>query len=427
MASSSGPVETIDHETRVMALAGVGARVINAGLVFLTQVLFARMLGAAEFGIYSTANTIMLLLAGFATLGLVAMPQRFWPVYEADNDAARLRGLMRFASWAPFAAGSGFALAGCGVAHLASGFLPPAAVTATCIAMLTLPALVSLDVVEGIALAKAWKLLAYGVAFVVRPLVVPLVFIAAWLSGVTLDSALAVTALVAATWLSSLLLLVLVRRKVSTIVPAGPVIEERHRWIMTGLPVMLIDGAFMLMTSTDIILLSVFQSNEAVGAYSAAARLVALVAFVHHGLTWASGHHFSALHASGDTDALAAYAARTTRWTFLPSVAAATVMAFAAPLLGLLARAAVGPAEQLLVMTDNQNACAYAYAWAFVVNLGFCAALVPEYGAIGAAISTAFAYFAASLIVAREVKQRLGFDMHIVPLTLRAPKALAHV
>jgi O-antigen/teichoic acid export membrane protein len=441
------PRETMESETRIMALAGVGSRIINAGVVFLTQVLFARVMGAAEFGIYATASTMMLLVAGFATLGLVAMPQRFWPEYEAAGDQARLRGLVRFASWAPFVIGSVFAMAGCIIAHLASHLLSPAVATATCLAMLTVPALVMLDVIEGIALAKAWKMLAYGIAFVLRPLVVPLIFLGAWLGGVEADATLAVMALVGATWLSSFVLLVLVRRKVSSILPKGPALEERQRWIMAGLPVMLIDGAFMLMTSTDLVLLSVFSDDSTVGAYSAAARLVALVAFVHHGLSWASGHHFSALHAAGDHAGLAAYAARTTRWTFLPSVGAALLMAVASPLFlmafgkgfeggsiitiilltGLLARSAIGPAEQLLVMTDNQVACAYAYAWAFVMNLGFGVALIPLYGGIGAAIATAFGYFAASLIVAREVRKRLGFDVHIGALLLASRRKLAHV
>ncbi len=52
-----------------MAFAGVAARVVNAGLVFLTQVLYARVMGVADFGVFAAANTIFLLLASFATLG----------------------------------------------------------------------------------------------------------------------------------------------------------------------------------------------------------------------------------------------------------------------------------------------------------------------------------------------------------------------
>jgi O-antigen/teichoic acid export membrane protein len=188
------------------------------------------------------------------------------------------------------------------------------------------------------------------------------------------------------------------------------------------------------------------RDDAEVGVYSAAARLVALVAFVHAGLTWASGHHFSALHQVGDRAGLAAYAARTTRWTFLPSVGAAIAVAAAAPLalmlfgkdfasggvitaillLGLLARAAIGPAEQLLVMTDNQIAAAYAYAWAFVLNLGLGAAFIPAWGGVGAAVATALAYGAAAAIIAREVRLRLGFGVSILAVLRQPTDHAAH-
>jgi CelD/BcsL family acetyltransferase involved in cellulose biosynthesis len=83
-------------------------------------------------------------------------------------------------------------------------------------------------------------------------------------------------------------------------------------------------------------------------------------------------------------------------------------------LLGLLARAAVGPAEQLLIMTDNQLTCAYAYGWAFVINVALCVMLVPLWGSVGAALATAAGYTLASLIIAREVKYAFGFPIGIL-------------
>ncbi|MGL4241297.1 MAG: lipopolysaccharide biosynthesis protein [Beijerinckiaceae bacterium] len=427
-------------ETRVMALAGVAARVVNAGLVFLTQLLFARLLGVAEFGVFAAANTIFLLIVGFATLGLAILPQRFWPQYAAAGDHVRLRGLVRFAMLAPFAAGTAFALMGAGGVWLFRDALSPAVASVAMIAMLAIPAQASLDVVEGIALARAWKGLAYGVAFVVRPLLVPALFMAAWFSGAGVSAGTALAALAAASWIAAFILVAAMGLKLRRELPRGPAAMEIGPWLRAALPAMLIDGVFMLMTSVDILLLTLLREDSEVGVYAAAARLVALVAFVHAGLTWASGHHFSALHQAGDRAGLRAYAAQATRWTFLPSVAAAALTALAAPLLlllfgkdfaggglvtailllGLLARACVGPAEQLLVMTDNQMATAYAYAWAFVVNLGLALVLVPVWGGAGAAAATACAYAAAAAIIAREVRLRLGFPISILAV-LRAP------
>jgi O-antigen/teichoic acid export membrane protein len=431
----AGPAASDDRadETRAMALAGVGARVVNAGLVFLTQVLFARTLGIAEFGIYAAANTIFLLTAGFASLGLAILPQRFWPQYAAAGDIARLRGLVLFAFAAPLGAGIAFAAIAAGLIWLFSGALSPPVAAVAMIAMVAIPAQASLDVVEGIALARAWKGLAYGIAFVARPLLVPMLFVAAWLSGAA-SAGSAMLSLAIATWIATLALLGAMMLRLRAELGRGPHAMESAAWLSAAVPVVLIDGAFLLMTSTDVLLLTVLHDDAAVGAYAAAARLVGLVAFVHGGLTWASGHHFSALHHAGDRGGLAAYAAQTTRWTFLPSLALAAVVAALSPvalllfgagfsgaapttaalLLGLLARAAVGPAEQLLVMTDNQAASAYAYGWAFVVNLGFGLALVPAWGGVGAAVSTAIAYAAAAMILARETRLRLGFRISIL-------------
>jgi O-antigen/teichoic acid export membrane protein len=435
-----------DGDTRLLALAGVIARVINAGVMFLTQLLFARALGVAEFGVLTAANSAMLLIAAVATLGLTAMPQRFWPEYMARGEAGRLQGLLRFAMHGPVVIGVAIALLGAGVSLLLRDSLGHALALTMALAMLTVPAQASLDVVEGIALARGWKALAYGFGFVMRPLLVPVVFGAAWLAGASPDAKLAAGALAAATWVAALLLAALVWRKASAELPPARPQPEIRRWLLAGLPVVLIDGAFMLMTSLDVLLLALLRDEAEVGVYGAAARLVALVAFVHHGLSWATGHHFSALHQAGDRQGLAEYAERATRLTFLPSVAAAAIVALAAPLLlllfgrefggggmitavlllGLLCRAAVGPAEQLLIMTDRQIVCAYAYAWAFLLNAAICLALVPVYGAVAAAAGTAIGYGAASLIMAREVKLRLGFDIHVLALMSRAPKA-AHV
>jgi O-antigen/teichoic acid export membrane protein len=438
--------ETRADETRAMALAGIAARVVNAGVVFLTQVLFARALGVSDYGVFATANTLFLLVAGFATFGLAITPQRFWPEYTANRDMARLRGLARFSILAPFALGALLAVVAGGVIWLARDALSPPVAAAALIAMIAVPAQASLDVVEGIALARAWKALAYGVAFVVRPLLVPLLFGLAWISGAGLSAPLVVICIAIAAWLTAVLLVALVGLKLRRELGTGPGVMMPGLWLRTALPVMLIDGAFMLMTTADIVLLTVLRSDAEVGVYSAAARLVALVAFVHAGLTWASGHHFSALHQAGDRAGLAAYAAQTTRWTFLPSVAAAVVAALAAPLalmlfgkdfdggglitavllLGLLVRAAVGPAEQLLVMTDNQLAAAYAYAWAFVLNVGLGAALIPAWGGLGAATATALAYAAAAAIIAREVRLRLGFGISVLAVLRRSPEKTAH-
>ena len=118
-----------------------------------------------------------------------------------------------------------------------------------------------------------------------------------------------------------------------------------------------------------------FRPPEEVAHYYAAAKILALVTFVHFSVSAAVAHRFTAHRAAGDGTALAELAASTVRWTFWPSLlAVALILAFGKPILwlfgpdfqagyplmfilavALIARAAVGPAERVLNMLGEQR------------------------------------------------------------------------
>jgi O-antigen/teichoic acid export membrane protein len=81
--------------------------------------------------------------------------------------------------------------------------------------------------------------------------------------------------------------------------------------------------------------------------------------------------------------------------------------------LGLLSRAAVGPVERLLNMLGEQRACALVYAFAFALNLVLCVVLIPRFGAMGAAIATASAVLAESMLLFFVTRYRLGLHVFV--------------
>jgi O-antigen/teichoic acid export membrane protein len=260
------------------------------------------------------------------------------------------------------------------------------------------------------------------------------------------NSAWAMAAFALSMWIATMLMLAIVVWRVRRMLGPGRVIEDRPLWLKAALPVLLVDGVFMAMTSIDLIALSLLAPAQEVGGYAAAGRLVALVAFVHYGMTWATGHHFSKLDAAGDPAVMAGYARQMALWTLLPSLAAAVIVIAIAPvllslfgkafaggwaitailLIGLVARASMGPAEQLLVMTGNQLECAYAYGWGLVLNAAVSFWLIPSHGGIGAAIGGAAGYVMATLLVIAAVKRRLGFLVVPLPASFRLPGQGAH-
>ena len=81
---------------------------------------------------------------------------------------------------------------------------------------------------------------------------------------------------------------------------------------------------------------------------------------------------------------------------------------------GMLARAAVGPAERLLNMLGERKQCATVYAIAFAINLVLCVLLIPRIGIEGAAVATSTALVMESIMLYLVAKRRLGFHVFIM-------------
>jgi O-antigen/teichoic acid export membrane protein len=194
-----------------------------------------------------------------------------------------------------------------------------------------------------------------------------------------------------------------------------------------------VEGFYLLLTYTDVLMLQQFRPPEDVAIYYAAAKTLALVAFVYFSVAAATAHKFTTYHVAGDRERLEAFVMDAVRWTFWPSLAATLViLALGRPFLwlfgpqfidgypvmfvlavGLLARASVGPVERLLNMLGEQRACAMVYAGAFAFNVVACIVLIPRFGVIGAAIATATALVAESVLLFWVTRRRLGIHAFV--------------
>ncbi len=79
--------------------------------------------------------------------------------------------------------------------------------------------------------------------------------------------------------------------------------------------------------------------------------------------------------------------------------------------IGMLARAAVGPAERLLNMLGERKPCAAIYAGAFTVNLVLCIILIPHIGIEGAGAATSTALVFESIMLFIVARRRLGLHV----------------
>ena len=408
-------------------------RVASAVLAYGSQVLFARWMGSFEFGIYVYVWTWVLLIGQPLDLGLGTAAQRFIPEYRERGALDLLRGFLFGSRLLAFGIASVIALICAGGIWLLAPWLDDYLVVPLYLACISLPAYALANTQDGIARSHDWVGLSLMPTYVARQLLLTALMAAAYFGGLPMN---AVTAMIMAgisIWLPTLgQLLVLNRRLAARIAPGRRAHAVGH-WLATSAPILLVGGFYLLLTYADILVLQQFRPPDEVAVYYAAAKTLALVSFIYYAISATSAHRFSVYHVAGDHAGLSAFIAQSIKWTFWPSLAAtALLLAAGEPLLrlfgtqfaggyhlmfilaaGLLARAAVGPIERLLNMLGEQRVCALIYGAAFAINFGGCLALIPRFGATGAAIATTMALVIESILLFQVTKRRLGFHVFV--------------
>ncbi len=409
-------------------------RVGSALLALVSQVLLARFMGRFEFGIFIYVWTWVLMIGALSDVGLSSAARRFIPEYTELDQPDLLRGFLKGSAWLALAVATIIGIVGAGIVTLLSSHLDTYTVVPLYLACATIPIYGLVQVQAGVAQSYDWPNLALMPFFIWRQLAITVLVGACWLIGAPTDAVTAMLIAVAATYAVTIGQLVALSRRLKRKVPPGPRRYAVKTWYATSIPIFIVEGFYLLLTYVDILALEHFRSPDEVAVYYAAARLLAIVAFVYFAIAGATTHKFTQYHVAGDKERLRRFFAETARWTFWPSLAVcALILAFGNPLLslfgksftsgyrvmfilavGMLARAAVGPAERLLNMLGERKQCAIVYAIAFAINLVLCVLLIPRIGIEGAGIATSTALVAESIMLYLVAKRRLGFHVFIM-------------
>jgi O-antigen/teichoic acid export membrane protein len=404
-------------------------RCVSAALLYLTQVVMARWMGASEYGIYVTVWTAVIMLGGVTSLGLNLGVMRLVSVHREAGDMAALRGLMLGSRAIAVVMAVGFVMAG--YAGLAVVQMSDGHRAAASIALLCLPLLAMTDMQDGIGRGHGWMMPALVPPYVLRPLLLLGAMSVAVALGHPMVAATAAMAVVAAVVATALVQAVWLNRKLANELAGGPRRYPVRLWIASSLPLLGIAGAELALQNTDIMVLSRFAAPSEVAMYFAAGKTMSLIMFVHYAVGSAMASRFAGLKERGDTAGLRIAVRDAVTWTFWPSaLAAALILIAGKPLLslfgpgfsdgypimailviGLLVRSSTGPAEILLNMMGEQRICAAVMTGGAVIGLVMNLALVPVWGATGAAIGTATALASVGIMNAYVVRSRLGFDV----------------
>lgn len=409
-------------------------RVANAVLVYVSQVVLARLMGQFEYGVFAYGWVWFLVIGTAATLGFAESPVRYLPGMRARGEADHVRGFLRFGPLVVAAAGT--AAAALTAAALLAGrtFLDGAYIAPMLLMAASLPFACLQGFLEGVARAYGWTAAALVPVYIMRHGLLLALLLAAVGLGLAATAVNAFALVTATVVLSLAYQWHAVARRLRDVVRPGGRAYRRREWVGGSLPFAVMYGTAQLFAFADVLVLSFFVGPAEIAVYFAATRVIQVIGLIPFAATVGTARLFSAHHAAGDMAAMQRITQGVAFWTTVTAIALAALVAlsgrwllglfgagydagFAALLIlsvGLVARVAAGPAEDLLNMTGHGRLSAWTYVVTIAVNIVLNVALIVPFGIAGAAIGTATTLLLRAVWLAAAARRRLGIRTSIL-------------
>lgn len=392
------------------AVRSFSAKALGLGVGFLLQIVMARALGIEQFGIYAFALSWVNVLLFLVLLGANKAILRFLPTYQLSESTAQIAGLLRWATSRTLKAGLAVCLAIWGYLIFFAAAEDQDLIKTMALAAVLLP-------VFGLSQLRQAGLNAMKQVFraeladtFLRPILL-ISLVASWLwfhkeplmayqAMLMQLGAAVVSFLIGARWL----MLALPETARST----NPIYDVKV-WQSMALPMMIVAGIQILLKQTDVIMLGIITSTTESGIYSVMVRISSFAMFGLAAVNAMAAPMIAELHASGQKTALQQVVTLAVRGSVLFMLAASALLViFVEPItalygqgfnLGLTAfyilifgqavNAATGPVGFIVSMTGHQILLAKVQGASAVINILLNIILIPRYGMVGAAISTA--------------------------------------
>lgn len=419
------------------SLTAFAVRIVSALIALLSQVILARWMGEFEYGIFVLVWLSMVIIGDLACFGFHTTIIRYVPEYIRNNRFDEIRGIVATGRLLAITASTLIAVIGAAAIWIFREQFENYYIAPFVLGLIAMPMIALGNMLDGIARSRSWVVTALTPGYIVRPLLALLFMIGALAAHFPATAVTALLASIAATWLTTVGQFLIVQRAVDRKLPKGP--QERHlrQWMAVSLPIFLVEGFFFLLINVDVLMVGHIMDPQHVGIYFATTKVLALAHFVYFAVKAGVAQRYSELLHGNDPHRFSQFVQDSVRWTFWPTLALGLILlALGKPLLmlfgsafsegypllfilmiGVIARASVGPAESVLNMSGHQNICALLYALTLGVNVILNIVLIPLWGLTGAAIATA----AAMLVEATTLSLAVYFCLRI-PMSVLIPR-----
>ncbi|MEP2981299.1 MAG: oligosaccharide flippase family protein [Lentilitoribacter sp.] len=420
-----------DKNAERTALVAFSIRIISAALAFVSQIILARLMGEFEYGIFVFVWVFIILAGNLSCLGFHTVVIKFVPEYNAHNDPSHIRGLTITARIFALILATIIGAIGVIVVVFFADKIPNYYLVPAILGICALPMIALGDVLDGTSRANSWPIIAMSPTFIIRPALIIIFVLGAFLYGLQPTAKIALMAAIFASYMTTLGQFIVVTRKLRNRYETGERHWELKKWITVALPIFIIEGFYYLLTNADVIIVGFYLEPEKVAVYFAAAKTMALVHFIYFAVKAGASPKFASMVAENKTTELDNFAKQTARWTLIPTLLIGGLVLLLGRFLlsmfgesfidghivmiilffGILAKSFIGPGEMLLTMAGKQKICMIVYAGALAANLVLNITLIPMFGIQGAAFATAGAMTIEAILLFFVIKSQLGITM----------------
>ena len=409
-------------------------RVGGTALTYVSYILLARWMGAAELGNYVFAFSACMVLSSLTTLGYPASAVRFVRQAAARDQRNEVAGFLRRGNQLSFIAsivamlgGLGFLWWRQGAAHM-DGTLALAFIGVPLFAMLQLHS------------SYAQSISRFTAAFLpsnfLRQLGLLLIVVAWQLVWGGLSASLVMLFTVAMLPFLLIAQHVYIDRGLKPLRSGATPAYRTWFWTRTSLELQLLVLFTTYFQEMSLTIAGFFLPAEDMAVYSACFRTANMISFGLYAINAILSPQASHLIANGNAAGLQSLVARATQLRFWPALAAVAVLVLAGSqilhifgadfarghvaliILGVsqLVIAAAGPVTQILTLSGHQTQSLPAFAVALAATLALNAVLLPLFGMLGGAVASLLATLIWNLWLHRIVVRHVGITPSILSL-----------
>ncbi len=402
-------VSSPKNELKAM-LSGAGfifaCRICGAGLVFITQVLLARWMGAEQLGIYVFAYSWCIVLAAAATLGLPGAAFRVISESLIAKDHGLIRGFVSRSRI--FTLGTSLLLvAVTAVIVTSTSLVPETQHTTILVAMLWIPLFSLMQLQENIAHAHSWFGLAFLPTTVSRPLLFLLIVASTFFADQALSAERVMVFQLAAMLVLAIVQTTLISKRLQKTTHHAAQRTETTKWLHTALPLLLVGMYLGYFPEVSVIVASFYLTPAEIAIYNVDLRLTMLISFGIFAIDGINRPVIAQLYASGNMTAVKNRITQATHLMLWPSLLATIIFYFfGQEILSIFGAEFVighetlmllcvcqvliafsGPSASTLSATGHQQLCLRAFVISFVVLIPLTAILTPIYASKGASLA----------------------------------------